>query len=70
MLAKDHDIGALVQLLFKDWDLNPLPPKSPADFREAAAALKRQIFARAHRREVPCAEDRLELARIYFAARR
>jgi hypothetical protein len=62
----DLDIGALVRLLFKDWDLDPLPPESHAHFREAAAALERQILGRTHRNEAPRAQDQLELARVYL----
>jgi len=61
----DLDIGALVRLLFKDWDLDPLPPKSRAHFCEEAAALERQILGRAHG-EAPRAQDQLELARVYL----
>jgi len=65
-IGKDLDIGALVRLLFEDWDLDPLPPKNRAHFLEAAAALERQILDRAHRSEAPCAQDQLELARVYL----
>ncbi len=62
----DLDMGALVRLLFEDWDLDPLPPESHAHFREAAAAMERQILGRAHRNEAPCAQDQLQLARVYL----
>jgi hypothetical protein len=65
-IEQDLDIGALVRLLFKDWDLDPLPPKNDAHFREVAAALERQILGRTHRNEAPCAQDQLELARVYL----
>ncbi len=65
-LGKDLDIGALVLLLYKDWDLDPLHPRSRFHFRKAAAALERQILGRAHRNEAPCAQEHLELARIYL----
>jgi len=48
-IGKDLDIGALVLLLYKDWDLDPLHPRSRFHFRKA-----------------PCAQDQLELARIYL----
>ncbi len=64
--GKDLDIGALVGLLFQDGDLDPLPPKNDAHFGEAAAALERQILGRAHRNEAPCAQDQLDLARVYL----
>lgn len=62
----DPDIGALVRLLFEDWELDPLPLENCAYFQEAAAVLERRILSRAHRREAPCAQDQLELARVYL----
>jgi hypothetical protein len=66
VLGKDVDIGALVGLLFRNWDLEPLPPKNRARYREAAAELERQILTRAQRSEVPCIRDQFELARVYL----
>ncbi len=64
--GKDLDIGALVRLLFHDSELDPLPPKNPAHFRRVAAALEHQILGRACSSEAPCAQDQLELARVYL----
>ncbi len=65
-IGKDLDIGALVRLLYKDWDLDPLHSRSRGHFRKAAVALEREILGRAHRSEAPCAQDQLELARVYL----
>ncbi len=64
--GKDLDIGALVRLLFQDWDLDPLPPKNHAHFCKVAVALERQILYGACRNEAPCAQDQLDLARVYL----